>query len=165
MLGLDPNCASRYLNDSHAQLRGLSMFTSEQRPAGLASTVEEAARHPLAAIPRDTRHLKRIAVHDHEGVFTLRGQLPTYYLKQLLQAYLRKVPDVTRVENQVDVVGSSAEMNPQPFKMRTKNKSIDCRMSLRIDLNHLPRIEGVHGSAFVVSFAPARKTVSQSKDQ
>jgi hypothetical protein len=39
-----------------------------------------------------------------KGVLTIRGHVPTFYLKQLLQTFLKRVDGVERVNNQVDVV-------------------------------------------------------------
>jgi len=60
-----------------------------------------------------------LATHDHffgrtqgfefeqaEEVLVVRGQVPTFYLKQVLQTVLREVAGVERVENLVDVVCS-----------------------------------------------------------
>lgn len=37
------------------------------------------------------------------GAIVLSGRLPTYYLKQLLQEVVKKVPDVAQIENRVEV--------------------------------------------------------------
>lgn len=39
-----------------------------------------------------------------EGVVTLRGHLPTYYLKQLAQAVVAEVDGVHAVDNQIEVL-------------------------------------------------------------
>ena len=41
------------------------------------------------------------------GVLTLRGRVPTFYLKQVLQARLADLDGVVELRNQVDVVSSS----------------------------------------------------------
>ncbi|HYT89933.1 MAG TPA: BON domain-containing protein [Gemmataceae bacterium] len=38
------------------------------------------------------------------GVLTLRGRLPSYYLKQVAQASVAQVGGVERVENRIEVV-------------------------------------------------------------
>jgi osmotically-inducible protein OsmY len=38
------------------------------------------------------------------GVLTLRGRLPSYYLKQVAQAAVAQVGGVERVENRIEVV-------------------------------------------------------------
>ena len=60
-----------------------------------------------------------LAEHDHffgrtdrfefeqaDEVLVVRGQVPSFYLKQLLQTALRAVAGVERIENRVDVVCS-----------------------------------------------------------
>ena len=42
-----------------------------------------------------------------KGVLTLRGRVPTFYLKQVLQARLTDLDGVVEIHNQVDVVSSS----------------------------------------------------------
>jgi osmotically-inducible protein OsmY len=51
-----------------------------------------------------------IQIEEHQGVLTLRGSLPSFYLKQLLQTVVRDIEGVGRVDNQV-VVASSDGMN------------------------------------------------------
>jgi hypothetical protein len=42
---------------------------------------------------------------EYEGnVLVVRGRVPTYYLKQLLQDALKKLEGVRRVDNRVDVI-------------------------------------------------------------
>lgn len=40
----------------------------------------------------------------HNGVLTVRGRVPSFYLKQLLQHALRDLEGVRSIDNQVDVV-------------------------------------------------------------
>jgi len=40
----------------------------------------------------------------NENVLTIRGRVPTFYLKQLLQDALKRLDRVRRIENRVDVV-------------------------------------------------------------
>ncbi|MEN6367771.1 MAG: BON domain-containing protein [Thermoguttaceae bacterium] len=37
------------------------------------------------------------------GAIVLSGRLPTYYLKQLLQEAVKKIPDVAQIDNRVEV--------------------------------------------------------------
>lgn len=43
----------------------------------------------------------------HGGVLTVRGSVPSFYLKQVLQTVLRRLDGVARIDNQVDVVCST----------------------------------------------------------
>ena len=41
-----------------------------------------------------------------DEVLTVRGRVPTFYLKQMLQTMLMNLRGVSRIDNQVDVVSS-----------------------------------------------------------
>lgn len=53
------------------------------------------------------RHLQGIELNSRSGELCIRGNLPSYYLKQLLQTILREIPGVTRINNQIAVVSST----------------------------------------------------------
>jgi hypothetical protein len=48
--------------------------------------------------------LKNISCEWRDGALTLRGCLPSYYLKQLAQSVASRVPGVGRLENKIEVV-------------------------------------------------------------
>jgi osmotically-inducible protein OsmY len=48
--------------------------------------------------------LRNVACECQDGVLTLRGCLPTYYLKQVAQAVVARVEGVRQVINDIDVV-------------------------------------------------------------
>jgi len=48
--------------------------------------------------------LRNVACEYQEGVLTLRGCLPTYYLKQVAQAVVARVEGVRQVVNDIEVV-------------------------------------------------------------
>ncbi len=56
---------------------------------------------PYAFYFRFIRYLSR------NGVLTIRGSLPSFYLKQVLISHLQRLDDVQRVDDQVDVINSS----------------------------------------------------------
>ena len=47
--------------------------------------------------------LRKLSCEYHEGVLTIRGQVPTFYLKQLAQACIQTAVRVEEINNQVDV--------------------------------------------------------------
>jgi osmotically-inducible protein OsmY len=49
-------------------------------------------------------YLRTISAAHDAGVITLRGRVPTFYLKQTVQAIVEKIEGVERVINLVDVV-------------------------------------------------------------
>jgi osmotically-inducible protein OsmY len=50
--------------------------------------------------------LKNISCEYRDGVLTLHGCLPTYYMKQLAQEAVARVEGVARVENRIEVVSA-----------------------------------------------------------
>ena len=61
-------------------------------------------------VARSIRELSCHQIRDVEcvcqkGVVTLRGTLPTFYLKQVAQSIASKVPGVNRIVNDIRVVG------------------------------------------------------------
>lgn len=49
-------------------------------------------------------HLDSLSIDSQNGHLIITGQLPTFYLKQLLQTVLRTLPEVQQIDNRVDVV-------------------------------------------------------------
>ena len=81
-------------------------FTS-QESANLAFrfwTVKKAAEDWLQHSPY--LELRNVSCDFHEGVITIRGCVPSYYLKQLAQSLLCDMEDVLEVNNQLEVVAS-----------------------------------------------------------
>jgi osmotically-inducible protein OsmY len=80
-----------------------------ERPTIAATThtdLSGAARNHLEAHPHFRGRLTDVVIM-HEGkTVTLRGRLPSFYLKQLVQEAVRHVPGVQRVRNMIDVVSA-----------------------------------------------------------
>lgn len=70
---------------------------------------------------------RKVRWHCHDGHLTLRGRVPNFYLKQVLQELLRGIERVKRITNSVDVVsstGMSSERSEEPNQLaRTESKS------------------------------------------
>jgi hypothetical protein len=59
----------------------------------------------------------KVTWHCHDGHLTLRGCVPSFHLKQLLQELLRGIERVKLITNSVDVVSStgvSSERSDKP---------------------------------------------------
>ena len=74
-------------------------------PAAMDSEMMAAAeshlrRHPYLA-------LRNISCECHHGQLTLRGCLPSYYLKQIAQTVVAKIDGIAGIRNEIKVVGSS----------------------------------------------------------
>jgi osmotically-inducible protein OsmY len=51
--------------------------------------------------------LKNVSCEYHEGVLTLRGCLPSYYLKQMAQTAVARVAGVQRIVNEIEVIATT----------------------------------------------------------
>ncbi len=69
-----------------------------------AESVMKCVKGRLSRSCHFTRHWREITCELEDGVLTLRGDVPSFYLKQVLQSLLKDVPGVGRVDNRVDVV-------------------------------------------------------------
>jgi hypothetical protein len=47
--------------------------------------------------------LAEVTCDFHEGVLTLRGRVPTYYMKQVAQTAVRALEEVTEIVNRIEV--------------------------------------------------------------
>jgi osmotically-inducible protein OsmY len=74
-------------------------------PPRFRTDVAEAARACLQTNPY--ADVKSLQCECHEGVLVLRGQVSTYYHKQLAQEAVRGIDGIELVVNVVEVVGAS----------------------------------------------------------
>jgi hypothetical protein len=77
-------------------------------------SVEDLARRRLVEQCPYAFCFDQITFNCSKGVLTLRGRLPSFYLKQMLQTLLRNLDGVTRIDNQVDVVSSIGLSSVRP---------------------------------------------------
>jgi osmotically-inducible protein OsmY len=88
----------------HQDAHGLATVTGPMprpaQPQGLVEGAESCLRgNPYLA-------LKNVSCDYHEGVLTLRGCLPSYYLKQMAQAAVSRVAGAARIVNQIEVIAT-----------------------------------------------------------
>lgn len=101
--------------------RGMAMESTIDGRIIRIDVAQDSAEHVLGRV-RETlsrnahfaRHWREISCHFEDGVLTLRGCVPSFYLKQVLQAALMDVPGVERLDNQVDVVSSAGLSSVRP---------------------------------------------------
>jgi osmotically-inducible protein OsmY len=67
-----------------------------------ANTVDDLAERRLRG--SSFLALRNVCCEYHEGVLTLRGCLPTYYLKQIAQEVVAEVEGVRLISNRIEVV-------------------------------------------------------------
>ncbi len=73
------------------------------RPAPLPGVVEGAETRLRS---NSYLALKNVSCEFREGVLTLRGCLPSYYLKQMAQTAVARMDGVDRVVNEIEVISS-----------------------------------------------------------
>jgi osmotically-inducible protein OsmY len=76
-------------------------FMQEARDHNIPATMEEAARSRLAQA--GYRSLRAVTCHFRQGQLILRGQVPTYYQKQLAQESVRALTDAGTIVNEIEV--------------------------------------------------------------
>lgn len=70
----------------------------------VADDLIERARARLQAHIHLANRSRALELTVHDDVLVVRGNLPSFYLKQVLQHALKELKGVTRVDNQVMVV-------------------------------------------------------------
>lgn len=78
------------------------------------SAVEELARRRLAESCPYAFCFNQVTLSHADGILTLQGRLPSFYLKQVLQTLLRNVDGVTRIDNRVDVISATGLSSVRP---------------------------------------------------
>jgi osmotically-inducible protein OsmY len=66
-----------------------------------ADAVAEEAERILMGSPY--RHLRRVRCSYHDGILTLHGHVPSFFLKQMAQSVVSRVDGVRRVNNEIKV--------------------------------------------------------------
>jgi hypothetical protein len=82
-------------------------FIRIDEAADLCGIVLQRVKGRLSQSCHFTRHWREIECDFREGILTLRGCVPSFYLKQVLQSILKDVPGVRRIDNRVDVVSAA----------------------------------------------------------
>lgn len=90
-------------------------FIRVDEATDFSGDVLRRVRSQLAQSCHFTRHWREIDCKFCSGVLTLRGRVPSFYLKQILQSILKDVPGVRRIDNRVDVVSSAGLSSVRVF--------------------------------------------------
>jgi osmotically-inducible protein OsmY len=64
----------------------------------------DTARKQLENHPHFRGRLDLLSIDQRGKTLYLSGQLPTYYLKQLVQEIVRRLPGVQSIRNEIDVI-------------------------------------------------------------
>ena len=68
-------------------------------PSAEAALVERAR----ARLQGDSHRLNNVACDYHRGALRLRGEVPTFYLKQVAQTLVRRLEGVGEINNRLEV--------------------------------------------------------------
>ncbi len=79
------------------------VHSSDEMAKPYTSDLAQAAKNRLTQSPY-AAIFQRLSCHCDEGHLTLRGQLPSFYHKQLAQETVGNVDGITRVINETEVV-------------------------------------------------------------
>ena len=69
--------------------------------------VKELAKQQLAHDCPYSFYFREISIDVADDTLILRGEVPSFYLKQVLQTLLTQVDGVSRIDNRVDVTSST----------------------------------------------------------
>jgi hypothetical protein len=83
-----------------------SFDDSRSETKASAGTVEQQACELLSQHPHFRGRAGSFEYECREDVLIVRGCVPTFYLKQVLQTVLKDVEGVASIENRVDVISS-----------------------------------------------------------
>jgi osmotically-inducible protein OsmY len=92
----------------------LSDLCTSPRPAPSQAIVEIAEGAERVLRNNAYLALKNVTCEYREGVLTLRGCLPTYYLKQMAQTAVAHLKGVRQVVNEIEVVAGGRRLSPCP---------------------------------------------------
>jgi hypothetical protein len=81
-------------------------LTKKQKRKPITTRVDTArrARKELNGHVHFRGRVDGFQFEHHDGVLTVRGRVPSFYLRKLLESLLKRVDGVHVVDNQVDVV-------------------------------------------------------------
>jgi len=72
--------------------------------SGNATSVKACVERTLAEHPLFCGRMGTINLDYHQGILTISGRVPSFYLKQVVQEIVRHLDGVERVDNQIDVI-------------------------------------------------------------
>ena len=80
---------------------------SESMGEPAQESIEKLARLRVIENSAYGLRFRDISIHHAAGVLTMRGRLPSFHLKQILQTLLRDLEGVEQIDNQTDVVSAT----------------------------------------------------------
>jgi hypothetical protein len=74
--------------------------------------ISQRARDLIAAHPYFQRRSDKFEFDFSDDILIVRGRVPSFYLKQLLQSALMRLDEVGRIDNRVEVVSCDGLSSP-----------------------------------------------------
>ena len=116
------------------------LAATDLEPPAVSRTKVISSPDDVVSVAADARlmksaylELRHVSCKFREGILTLRGCVPSYYLKQIAQNVVSQLTGVARIDNQVDVVPLSIPRKIRTCRPRTtapvgRGNSRLCRM-------------------------------------
>jgi hypothetical protein len=83
----------------------VTLATKQKRkPSATRIKLEHVVRKELDGHCHFRGRVNGFQFQHRDGVLTVRGRVPSFYLRQLLEKVLKRIDGVQRINNQVDVV-------------------------------------------------------------
>ena len=71
------------------------------------TSIEQLARERISQNCAYAICFRDVSFHYADGILAMRGRLPSFYMKQVLQTLLQDLDGVERIDNQTDVVNAA----------------------------------------------------------
>jgi osmotically-inducible protein OsmY len=83
---------------------GRRLLASREQETGLSKEKPSVQTEAQLRLRKSGyRQLRRVSCEFHEGVLTLRGQVSSFYLKQVAQTLIGRLDGVGAINNRLDV--------------------------------------------------------------
>jgi osmotically-inducible protein OsmY len=92
-------------------------------PNPSAALVKKRAIEQLENHPYFKGRSQWVEMEFEEGTLRLKGRLPSFFLKQVVQEILRELPGVDRLDNEIIVASPSGDVGPNENRQRTDGSS------------------------------------------
>jgi osmotically-inducible protein OsmY len=85
--------------------RGTRLFPPQEQELGWSKERQVVQAEAHSRLRNSGYHALRLVSCDfHEGVLTLRGQVPSFYLKQVAQELIRRLDGAEEINNRLEVI-------------------------------------------------------------
>ncbi len=79
---------------------------ADERQTSIPLPLDQLAFHHLNQHPQFRNRTSSLRIESYDETIVVTGRLPSFYLKQLLQEVLKRLPVAESIDNQVDVVSN-----------------------------------------------------------